>query len=104
MPPGRLRPGRHLAYVSDTRGGTALYVAGRDGSAPRSLAGLDSGSVDEALHAHLAWSPLGEHVVFASMDEGVLHLYRVALAEGRPQRLTNDTEAFAVVYGIAWGP
>ncbi len=96
--------GRHLAHVGDIRGGTALYVAGRDGSAPRSLAGLDSGSVDEALHAHLTWSPLGEHVVFASMDEGVLHLYRVDIAERRPQRLTSDTEAFAVVYGIAWGP
>ncbi len=96
--------GRHLAYVGDAHGVTALYVAAVDGSVPQPLADLDSGSVDEALHADLAWSPLGEDIAFASMDEGALHLYRVDIAEGRLQRLTSDTEAFEVVYGIAWGP
>ena len=40
-----------------------------------------------------AWSPDGEHVVFASNSAGDTELYRVAVATGEPTRLTTMTGA-----------
>jgi Tol biopolymer transport system component len=83
--PGRFSPdGTIVAFTSDRLGNQQVWIAGRDGSSPRSLTNLPDAVVNVG-----GWSPDGRWIAFDAAIGGKTAIYRVSL-EGVLQQLTDD--------------
>jgi TolB protein len=90
--------GRHVAFKSTRGGSYNLYLMDADGSNVRRL--TDHGGNDHDP----AWLPDGESMVFTSdRDRGVgrYDLYRLWLADGSIERLTNFFQGYAFMPSVS---
>jgi hypothetical protein len=85
--PGRFSPdGTHVAFSSDRSGSQQVWIAGRDGSALRSVTDLQGATVNVG-----SWSPDGQWVAFDATQGGNRDIYVVRSDGGPLKRLTHDT-------------
>jgi Tol biopolymer transport system component len=75
--------GSRVAFVVAYKKSSALFVAGTDGSPPKSLTELNSVSIAPQ------WSSDGKRIVFADADHGKGAVYVVNADGGARQRLTD---------------
>jgi Tol biopolymer transport system component len=85
--------GRYIAFSVRQHGQALLYVVQADGTNAR----IVSDSLD--LQGSPAWSPDGQSITSAAVDNGVPHLFRVPAGGGSPALFVNE-------YSIdpAWAP
>jgi Tol biopolymer transport system component len=84
--PGRFSPdGTLVAFTSDRGGNQQVWIAGRDGSAVRSLTHLPDAAVNVG-----SWSPDGRWVAFDAAMGDKTAIYRVSL-DGALEQLTDDS-------------
>lgn len=84
--PGRFSPdGTVVAFTSDRLGNQQVWIAGRDGSAVRTLTSLSDALVNVA-----GWSPDGHWVAFDAAFGDTSALYRVSV-DGVLQQLTHNS-------------
>ena len=87
--PGRFSPdGTQVAFASDRSGSQQVWVAGRDGSALRSVTDLQDATVNVG-----SWSPDGQWVAFDATMGGNRDIYVVRSDGGPLKRLTDGTGA-----------
>ena len=87
--PGRFSPdGTQVAFSSDRSGSQQVWIAGRDGSALRSVTDLQDATVNVG-----SWSPDGQLVAFDATMSGNRDIYVVRSDGGPLKRLTHDTGA-----------
>lgn len=79
--------GRRLAWTSDRTGGAEVWVAGADGAQPRRLTRFDGPYTQAAV-----WTPAGDALVVAAPVAGQFDLFRVDVATGRVEALTDTPE------------
>jgi Tol biopolymer transport system component len=85
--PGRFSPdGTQVAFVSDRGGSQQVWVAGRDGSALRSVTILKNATVNVG-----SWSPDGQRLVFDASVAGNTDIYAVRTDGGSLKRLTQSS-------------
>jgi Tol biopolymer transport system component len=85
--------GRLVAFTVRQRGQSLLYAMGSDGSRLRML------SESLQLRGAPAWEPNGKYITSAAEENGVPHLFRIALEGSAPVPLVSD-------YSVdpAWSP
>ena len=85
--------GRLLAFTVRRRGQSLLYAMGSDGSRLRMV------SDSLQLRGAPAWEPNGKYITSAAEENGVPHLFRIALEGSAPTPLVSD-------YSVdpAWSP
>jgi Tol biopolymer transport system component len=85
--PGRFSPDNtQVAFTSDRSGSEQVWIAGRDGSALRSVTNLQGATVNVG-----SWSPDGQSVAFDATMAGNRDIYVVRSDGGPLKRLTHDT-------------
>jgi Tol biopolymer transport system component len=90
--------GRWIAYDVERNGVSAVYVAQRDGTAPRQVSGAGHAAIP-------TWSPDGQRLVFLKADADrtrVWNLWVVDMRRGALQRLTSHS--VGQPKGAAWFP
>jgi TolB protein len=97
-----------LAYVGYDDWSYTLYVIGADGAGQRLLTDLNRGDESgEVYPSNPIWSADGHRIIFSTYewdedaDEGMFHIYGIAVDGALPQRLTPDQPRFALVYNLA---
>lgn len=76
-----------VAFVSDKDGNEEIYIMKRDGS------GLKRLTNDPERDIHPYFSPDGKYLLFNSTrGNGSLDIYRVSLADGKAERITDTKE------------
>jgi Tol biopolymer transport system component len=85
--------GRLVAFTVKQRGQSLLYTMGSDGSRLRML------SDTLQLRGAPAWEPNGKYITSAAEENGVPHLFRIAIEGNAPAPLVSD-------YSVdpAWSP
>jgi len=86
---------RWIAFGSNRDGRTAIYLVPPLGGALRHLTDLGFDPLRDGMppFGPLPWSPDGERIVFARMQEGETSLWTVDLASGQETRLTRPVDA-----------
>jgi Tol biopolymer transport system component len=85
--PGRFSPdGTQVAFTSNRGGSQQVWVAGRDGSALRSVTLLENATVNVG-----SWSPDGQWLVFDATLAGNADIYAVRTDGGSLKRLTQSS-------------
>lgn len=88
--------GSRIAFVSNRTGSYEVWISDHDGSNPTQLTRFGGPRVGAP-----AWSPDGRHLVFEARAHGNADLYRVAIEEGVPRRLSSDPADEAAA---SWSP
>ncbi|HKE82432.1 MAG TPA: hypothetical protein VKB50_01690 [Vicinamibacterales bacterium] len=79
------RDGSWVAVASFRSGASEVWVAGRDGSAPRQVTTLGAAGVWVG-----GWSPDGSHIAFEAASSGNTDVYVVGREGGAVRRLTTE--------------
>jgi Tol biopolymer transport system component len=84
--PGRFsRDGAQVAFTSNRSGSLQVWIAGRDGSALRSVTAIEAASVNVG-----SWSPDRRAVAIDAVVNGNADIYVVGAEGGPPRRLTDS--------------
>ncbi|MGF1511306.1 MAG: winged helix-turn-helix domain-containing protein [Myxococcota bacterium] len=81
----RLANDGRVAFLSDRTGAAELWVAERDGTAPRQLTRFEGPYLQDPT-----WSPDGTTIAFAAPVEGNFDIFTVDAGGGPPLRITGD--------------
>ncbi|MDE0423657.1 MAG: hypothetical protein OXN25_02175 [Candidatus Poribacteria bacterium] len=72
------------AIGKDIADNESVYVVNRDGSELRQIADAEDGAT-----SHPIWAPQGDELIYEKQIRETVHLFKIALADGIPEKLTD---------------